>query len=198
MIRTPARAELAAASPWAELRRRPAVRGEVRRAAAVLLLAAGALASLTEPAWAANHPPPLRDQLGREVSLASHLGEPVIALVVTAKRLRSLRGFEIELRKRAPGVSFLRVADVPAEPTVEYESVARKLRGRVPAEAAIGIDLQREWAATFELETSEVNALVFTADGELAARFRGRRSEALLDEVAAAARQAAAGAQARP
>jgi len=131
--------------------------------------------------------PPLTDQLGREHSLARHRGETVLALVVTAKRLRSLKGWELELRERLEGVSFLRVVDVPEKPKVSHARVAEKLRKRVPEEVAIGIDLERRWAETFGLDTDEVNVLVFDPGGGLAARFRGRRSRELVEQVAAAA-----------
>jgi hypothetical protein len=131
-------------------------------------------------------PAPLRDQLGRADGLERHRGETVVALVVTAKRLRALRGWQLELEKRLAGVSYLRVADIPADPRVDHERVAARLRERVPDQVPIGIDLARSWATTYGLDTAEVNLLVFDASGELAARFRGRRSEALVDQVAAA------------
>jgi hypothetical protein len=52
----------------------------------------------------ATPPPALRDQLGRADGLERHRGTTVVALVVTAKRLRSLRGWQLELDKRVPGV----------------------------------------------------------------------------------------------
>lgn len=134
----------------------------------------------------ATSPLPLRDQFGRPDGLERHRGKTVVALVVTAKQLRALKGWELELQKRLAGVSFLRVADVPAQPPVTWERVAGKLRERVPQQVPIGIDLARSWATTYELDTSEVNVLVFGPGGELAARFRGRRSKPLLDEVVAA------------
>lgn len=134
----------------------------------------------------ATSPLPLRDQFGRADGLERHRGKTVVALVVTAKQLRALKGWELELQKRLAGVSFLRVADVPEQPPVTWERVAGKLRERVPQQVPIGIDLARSWATTYELDTSEVNVLVFGPDGELAARFRGRRSKPLLDEVVAA------------
>jgi hypothetical protein len=77
--------------------------------------------------------------------------------------------------------------------------VAGKLRERVPRQVSIGIDLERSWATAFALDTSEVNVLVFDADGKLASRFRGRRSRPLLDQIVAAverlAPRAAAGAK---
>jgi hypothetical protein len=131
-------------------------------------------------------PPALRDQLGRAGGLEQHRGTTVVALVVTAKRLRSLKGWQVELDKRLTSVAYLRVADIPKEPPVDYERVAAKLRERVPDEVPIGIDLARSWATSYDLDTGEVNLLVFDPRGELAARFRGRRSQALVAQVAAA------------
>lgn len=146
-----------------------------------------ALVILLQVALAVPAPAPLRDQLGRAVALEAHRGGTVVALVVTAKRLRSLRGWQLELEKRlAARVSYLRVADIPARPAVDHERVAARLRERVPDQVPIGIDLARSWATTYGLDTAEVNLLVFDAGGELAERFRGRRSQALVDEVVAA------------
>lgn len=148
--------------------------------ALVLQLALQATPPLAAPA-------PLRDQLGNEDSLERHRGRTVLALVVSAKRLRALKGFELELAKRLPGADFLRVADVPRKPPVSHERVAAKLRERVPSQVPIGIDLEGAWAAHYGLDTAEVNVLVFDARGELAARFRGRRSPELMDAIVAAA-----------
>jgi hypothetical protein len=143
-------------------------------------------------------PPPLPDQFGHEQGLAQHRGSAVVALVVTAKRLRAIKGWELDLKERLPDVGFLRVVDVPEEPPVTWERVAGKLRERVPRQVPIGIDLERRWAAAYSLDTAEVNVLVFGPDGQLAARFRGRRSKPLLERVvAAAARVAPSGQDAR-
>jgi hypothetical protein len=144
-------------------------------------------------------PPSLLDQFGREHGLEPQRDATVVALVVTAKRLRSLKGWELELAKRLEGVSFLRVADVPEQPPVTRERVAEKLRERVPEQVPIGIDISRSWATLYGLDTSEVNVLVFAPGGELAARFRGRRSKPLVEQVVAAAlRVPRSAAEARP
>jgi hypothetical protein len=82
---------------------------------------------------------------------------------------------------------------------VTREQVAGKLRERVPVQVPIGIDLARTWATTYGLDTTEVNLLLFDARGDLATRFRGRRSKPLVDEVVAAVeRLARATAEAQP
>jgi hypothetical protein len=131
---------------------------------------------------------PLKDQYGRIDRLASHRGRPVVVMVVTAARLRSLKGWEIELRRRVgEGVGFLRVMDVPERPRVSHEDVARRLRERVPREVAVLIDLQRVWARAFRLDAREVNLLVFDGEGRLRQSFFGRRTPELVARVAEAA-----------
>ncbi len=131
----------------------------------------------------AASPPPLRDQQGALRSLADLRGRPVVALVVGVARLRRIRGYEEDLRKRVDGVAFLRIADVPREPPSSWERVARALRGRVPDEAPVLIDLQGAWAHAFELDAREVNLLVFDGEGNLRASRHGRREPALIDAV---------------
>jgi hypothetical protein len=131
---------------------------------------------------------PLMDQFGRLDRLASHRGAPVVVMIVTASRLRSLKGWELELRRRVgEAVGFLRVMDVPEQPRLRHDDVARRVRDRVPREVAILIDVERVWAQAFRLDTREVNLLVFDAEGRLHKTFFGRRTPALLAEVTEAA-----------
>jgi hypothetical protein len=134
---------------------------------------------------------PLKDQYGRLDRLAAHAGEPVVVMVVTAARLRSLKGWELELRQRTQqGLRVLRVMDVPETPRVGHDEVARRLRERVPREVAVLIDRERLWARAFRLDTREVNLLVFDGVGQLRQAFFGRRTPALVAEVARAAEAA--------
>jgi hypothetical protein len=105
-------------------------------------------------------------------------------MVVTARRLRSLKGWEVDLRRRFEGLSFLRVVEVPAEPPVAFEDVARKLRDRVPREVPVLVDLERSWTAAYGLDADEVNLLIFDAGGRLVSRFRVERNAASLAVVA--------------
>lgn len=147
------------------------------------LVAAALLASATSPGPV---PPPLRDQMDRPDSLAAHAGKPVVAFVVTVKKLRGLRGWEEDLRKRFDAVDYLRIADVPKEPPTTHQRVAEKLRERVPKGIAVSIDVENVWASAFGLDTREMNVLVFDREQRLVARFRGRRDRALIDKVAEA------------
>ena len=116
----------------------------------------------------------------------------LVALVVSARKLRSLKAWEQDMRKRCAGAAFVRVADVPREPVVTHEDVARKLRGRVPPEVSVLIDLEGAWVSAFRLDPSEVSALVFDREGRLQDRFRGRRGEALIARVVKALETAGA------
>jgi hypothetical protein len=142
------------------------------------------LQSSTPDASTPAAPAALRDQFGRVDSLAAHGGAPLVAMVVTARRLRALKGWEIDLRRRFEGLTFLRVVEVPAQPPVTFEDVARKLRDRVPREVPILVDLDRTWAAAYGLDDGEVNLLIFDARGRLVSRFRVERNAASLAVVA--------------
>jgi hypothetical protein len=128
----------------------------------------------------------LRDQHGETDSLAAHRGEVVVAMVVTARRLRNLRPWERDLKDRLPEVSFLRIADVPEDPPVTYEKVARKLAKRVPEEISILIDLERRWSKALDLDTDRPNLLLIDRQGRLVEAFRGRHDPELADRVSAA------------
>lgn len=130
----------------------------------------------------------LRDQRGREDGLASHRGHPTVALVVTARKLRSVKGWEVALRERCPAARFLRVADVPRDPPTTHDEVARKLAGRVPDEVAVLIDLEGAFAAALALPVAEVSAVVFDRDGRETARISGRKTDGRVAEVARALR----------
>ncbi|MET0555720.1 MAG: hypothetical protein ABW221_21960 [Vicinamibacteria bacterium] len=144
-------------------------------------------------ALTAAAPPPaaalvLRDQYGREGGLSAERGQPAVALVVTARKLRAVRGFEAELRRRCPEPRVLRVADVPRRPPATYEDVARKLRERVPAEVPVLIDLDGAFAGALGLDVSEVAAVVFDGEGRETARATARKADARAAEAAAALR----------
>lgn len=124
----------------------------------------------------------LRDQFGRPDSLTAHAGRPQVVLVVSARRLRRLKEWEVELARRLDGVGFLRVADVPAEggtpPT--FDDVASTLRRRVPQSVPVLVDTERLWAGSLRLDTREVNVLAFDADTRMVAHVRGApRAEAI-------------------
>jgi hypothetical protein len=128
----------------------------------------------------------LADHTGGADRLAAHRGEVVVVMIVTAKRLRNLKGWERELRDRYDEIHYLRIADIPEEPPVTYEQVAKKLSTRVPEDVPILIDLDRRWATELELDTSRPNLLLIDRAGKLVASFRGRMEPALLEELLAA------------
>ena len=127
-----------------------------------------------------------RDQYGNPDSLARHAGAPVVVVVVVVKRLALIEKWERDLAERVPGIRFLNVADLPADVPVDLDRAALTLQKRVPPGVKVLLDPTREWATTFSLDTSAPNLLVFAGDSQLVARFRGRWSETLAAEVAAA------------
>ncbi len=128
----------------------------------------------------------LADQFGGEDSLANHRGEVVVLILVSVRKLSSIRRWQQGLAEAHPGASFLRVADVPDDPPADPERVAAMLRKRVPAEVPVLMDFERSWAKSLALDTTQPNVLLFARDGSLAARYRGRWNPEL--GAAAAAR----------
>lgn len=127
----------------------------------------------------------MSDQLGGSGSVAAFRGEPVVVMVVTASRLRNLKGWQRDLQERFEDLRFVLVADIPAEPPVTLDRVQEKLSSRVPEEVPVLIDLERRWATELELDTGRPNILLLDRAGELVARFRGRKEKVLVDEVGA-------------
>jgi hypothetical protein len=128
----------------------------------------------------------LRDQHGNVDALARRRGAPVVAMVVSVKRLAMIERWERDLSERVPGIRFLNVADLPADMPVDLDRTALTLRKRVPPAVNVLMDPERVWATTFGLDTMLPNLLVFDAAGQLTARFRGRWTAELAAEVAAA------------
>ena len=125
----------------------------------------------------------LPDQRGDRDSLAAHRGDVVVAMVVTARRLRNLKGWERDLRDRFDEVEFFRVADVPDDPPVTYQDVVDKLAERIPEGVSVLIDVDRRWSTELGLDTGRPNILLIDREGNLAARFRGRSEPELVEEV---------------
>ena len=128
----------------------------------------------------------LRDQYGNADSLAAHRGAPVVAVIVSVKRLSMIERWERELSRKVPGVQFLNVSDLPPDVAVDLERTAATLRKRVPTGVKVLIDATRQWATVLGLNTDVPNLLVFDASGQLRQRYRGRWTAALGTEVAAA------------
>lgn len=153
--------------------------------------AAGLTATVLLAAWPAvvasqaAPPPPIPDQHGRERSLADQAGYPVVALVVTVGRLRHIRGWEVDLRRRFGELRFVRAAHVPEQQGTTRESVAKALRGRVPDDVPVMIDMHGAWASAYGLDPREVNLLLFDRSGNHVWSFRGRRDGRSVARVAA-------------
>lgn len=133
--------------------------------AALALLAIGSLAATAAPR--VDELPTLLDQFGEPVSLDADSVEVQVAIIVSAKRLRRIKPWEKALREEFPGLVVVRIADVPRSSPTEYETVAKKLRKRLPEDVNVGIDLEGLWADALGLDTSVPNILLFAASGEL-------------------------------
>jgi hypothetical protein len=131
----------------------------------------------------------LVDQHGRTDSLAAHAGDVVVVFVVTANGLLNTKAWEEDLRALVDEVAYLRIADVPAGSTATHERVAAKLQIVVPQSVSVMIDVERRWAAALGLETRVPNLLLYTRQGQLAARYRGRWHPDSVAEVAERLRQ---------
>lgn len=150
----------------------------------IALLASGPAASTAQVPEAARIELP--DQLGGSDSVAAHRERVTVVLVVTARRLRNLKGWQKELQERFDDVDFVLIADVPADPPVTYEQVVKKLEQRIPDEVSVLIDLERRWATELELDTERPNVLLFDRQSRLVASFRGLKEKGLVDRVSAA------------
>ena len=149
----------------------------------VLLAVLGPVAAIAATAIANLE---FRDQFGHTSSLASHLGAPVIVVVVSIPRLAMIEPWERDLHERVPEVRFLNVADLPGDVPVDLDRTAATLRKRVPPGVVVLMDPARDWATTYGLDTALPNLLLFDAGGQLTARFRGRWTAELGAQVATA------------
>ncbi len=127
------------------------------------------------------------DQRGGHDSLAAHRGNPVIVVIVDARRLGTVRKWEQDLLRRFPRLHILTVADVNEARLPTVERVAAVLARRVPPEVSVLIDIERRWAQAFDLDTAAPNLVLFDADGAITGKFRGRYSAELAAEVGARA-----------
>lgn len=130
------------------------------------IVAAASLAAVAAPG--AIDLPSLQDQFGEPVGLDAEAGGVQVAIVVSAKRLRRIKPWEKALREEFPDLTVVRIADIPRSAPTDYDTVAGKLRKRLPEDLSVGIDLEGQWAAVLGLDTSVPNVLVFDAGGNLA------------------------------
>ncbi len=115
----------------------------------------------------------LIDQFGETGGLATDAAGLQVAIVVSAKRLRRLKAWEQAIREIDTEVPIVRVADVPRTAPTEYESVAEKLRKRLPPDVNVLVDLQGVWAAAYALDVNVPNVLIFDGSGALLAVHSG-------------------------
>lgn len=133
-------------------------------------------------------PPALPDQLGGSGSLNDYSGQPVLAIVASGRKLRWIGQWEKAIRAQVPELVSLRVADITADPKPAETEVAAILRERAPPGISILIDMQNQWATTYQLDTGEPCLVLFDAEHSVVAKFRGRPKDPLLTEVITALR----------
>jgi hypothetical protein len=126
----------------------------------------------------------LPDLEGTMDSLDAHRGHTVVVMVVSAKRLRTLKAWERDLRERFEDLHYLRIADVPREPPTTYERVVARLGDRVPEEVRVLVDMDGAWSAALGLDTSRPNLLLVRPDGTVASTYQGRHDPDLAAAVA--------------
>ena len=150
------------------------------------LVVASAVVEVVSEGRAAALAARLRDQNGRPGGFEPAGRQPTVVFVVSAARLRRLKAWETSLRQRFEGLRFVRVADVPpSRPPARYDDVARRLREHVPRDVSVLIDVDRFWATGFEIDTREVNLLVFDEQGAFAGQLSGGPTPERLARVVA-------------
>jgi hypothetical protein len=156
-----------------------AIRGTVMRLAfGVLLLSSMTLAQVL-PSLSAVEDLALRDQYGVEDTLRAHRGRVVVIMVVDAKRLRTLKAWERDLRESFDDLDYLRIAEVPTDTSTTWERVASKLVEQVPEGVSVLIDMDSRWGTELALDTSRPNLIVVDAGGRIRATYAGRHEPAL-------------------
>jgi hypothetical protein len=151
----------------------------------MLLLAAPFAVVQAQPSQVAPEQLALIDQYGETGGLATDADGLQVAIVVSAKRLRRLKPWEEAIREIDTDVPIVRVADVPRTAPTEYESVAEKLRKRLPADVNVLVDLQGVWAAAYALDVNVPNVLIFDGSGTLLAVHSGMFKKSYVDALTA-------------
>jgi hypothetical protein len=128
----------------------------------------------------------LPDHVGGEDRVAAYRGEPVVVMVVNAKRLRLIKPWERDLREEFPDLAIVRIAIRPEDSDATVAEIRDKYDGRVPAEIPVLIDIDRRWATALDLDTGRPNLILLDATGRLVGSFRGRYKEKDAVEVRAA------------
>jgi hypothetical protein len=133
-------------------------------------------------------PPALQDQFGISGSLSDFVGQPVLAIVASRRKLPWMGRWEKTIRPELPQLNSIRIADITDEPRPTEARVAEMLRKRAPENVSILIDLQNQWASIYELDTTEPCLVLFDSDHKVVAKFRGRPKGELVNEVMTALR----------
>ncbi len=126
------------------------------------------------------------DQFGGRGGLLPHRGEPVVVVVVDARRLAQVRRWEQQLLTRFPDLRLVTIADMNERKPPELARVQAVLARRVPREVVVLIDIERLWARTLSLDTAVPNLLLVDRSGRIVERIRGRWNAAEGERVLAA------------
>ncbi len=160
----------------------------LRKMRSQLLLLLGTLL-IAVTTVAGERPPALLDQHGDSVELSRDSVVVQVAIIVSAKRIRRIKPWEVALREEFPDLELIRIADIPQSGSAEYERVAATFRKRLPPELDVGIDLNGEWAQRFDLDTRVPNIIIFDAEKNVVATHSGmykqKRFTPLRDELRA-------------
>jgi hypothetical protein len=124
-----------------------------------------------------------KDQAGQTRRVTASNGSPTLVIIVTARRLRTVRPWQRAVLERWEDLQAVLIADVPSTPPPDYERVAKKLSQRVPEGVSVLIDIDRVWASEFDLDTSKPQLLVLDIDGELIYSLSGRWKPELEGEL---------------
>lgn len=154
----------------------------------LVLLGFFAVAGWAAPTSVADQQPALQDQYGETSGLTDFAQQPVLAIVVSTRKLRWIGRWEAAIRPQVPDLVSIRVADVTDEPPPNFATAAGLLRERVPEGISVLIDMNNEWANRYGLDTREPCLLLFDSDHRIVAQFRGRPRKALLNDVIGALR----------
>ncbi len=74
--------------------------------------------------------------------------------------------------------------NIPQKPGIRPEGVVRKLRGKVPAGVPVLIDMDGVWSSVYNLDTQEMNVVLFDREGRMVVRFGGKREAPLVERIA--------------
>jgi len=140
---------------------------------------------MATPDQALAVPGSIPDQNGNPVGLDNYINEPVLVYVAKLHKVSESGDWEKELVESYPQLKYIIVADMGKKSDKGEKTIAGILRGVLPSKVDVAIDMQNEWAKEYDLDLDTISLLLFDADHELAAQFKGKVNDELLAEVEA-------------